>query len=192
MNHMTLDGVIQAPGRPDEDTRCGFTYGGWAAPSADDLTGKAMGDRMAAGGGLRGWLFGRRTYDDLLSYWTQQPDSPFGAALINARKYVVSSTLEEPLPWPNSTLLSGDPAEAVAAVKGQSDGVLAVMGSGSLIQALLPHNLVDEFLLMIHPLVLGTGRRLFPEGAHVSLRLTNTLTTATGVVIVTYEPKGVR
>ena len=146
-----------------------------------------MSERMAAGGGLAGWLFGRRTYDDLLSYWNQQPESPFGPMLNNSPKYVASTTLTEPLPWPNSTLLRGDIADAVGALKAQSDGVLAMMGSGELIGSLMAAGLIDEYLLMIHPLVLGTGRRLFPEGVGVSLRLTDSATTATGVVIASYE-----
>ncbi|HEY6396906.1 MAG TPA: dihydrofolate reductase, partial [Solirubrobacteraceae bacterium] len=122
MNHVTLDGVMQAPGRPEEDTRGGFTYGGWGrlSETPDDAVGKAMGERMAAGGGLGGWLFGRRTYEDLLSYWNQQPDSPFGPALNNSPKYVASTTLIAPLPWPNSTLLHGDLADAVGKLKAQS------------------------------------------------------------------------
>lgn len=190
MNHVTLDGVMQAPGRPEEDTRGGFTQGGWAQLSEipDEAVGKAMGERMAAGGGLVGWLFGRRTYEDLLRYWNQQPDSPFGPMLNNAPKYVASTTLEEPLPWPNSTLLSGDVGGAVGALKAQSDGVLAMMGSGELIGSLMVAGLIDEYLLMIHPLVLGTGRRLFPDGVHASLRLTDSVATTTGLVIATYEP----
>ena len=190
MNHVTLDGVMQAPGRPEEDTRSGFTHGGWAhlSETPDDAVGKAMSERMAAGGGLAGWLFGRRTYEDLLSYWNQQPDSPFGPMLNNSPKYVASTTLTEPLPWPNSTLLQGDIADAVGALKAKSDGVLATMGSGKLIGSLMAGGLIDEYLLMIHPLVLGSGRRLFSEGVHVSLRLTDSVTTATGVVIATYEP----
>jgi dihydrofolate reductase len=190
MNHMTLDGVMQGPGRPEEDTRGGFTQGGWGRRSepADDAVGKAMGERMAAGGGLAGWLFGRRTYEGLLSHWNQQPDSPFGPMLNSSPKYVASTTLKEPLPWPNSTLLHGDIADAVAALKAQSGGVLAIMGSGELIGSLMAADLIDEYLLMIHPLVLGTGRRLFPSVLHVSLRLTDSVTTATGVVIATYEP----
>jgi dihydrofolate reductase len=190
MNHVTLDGVMQGPGRPDEDTRGGFSHGGWASRSAmpGDAAGKAMGERMAAGGGLAGWLFGRRTYEDLLSYWNQQPDSPFGPLLNNAPKYVASTTLTDPLPWPNSTLLRGDIADAVGRLKARSDGVLAIMGSGELIGSLMVADLIDEYLLMIHPLVLGTGRRLFPENVYVPLRLTDSVTTATGVVIATYEP----
>lgn len=190
MNAVTLDGVMQGPGRPDEDTRGGFTQGGWArrAQTPDDAVGKAMGERMAAGGGLAGWLFGRRTYEGLLSYWNQQPDSPFGPMLNNAAKYVASTTLTEPLPWPNSTLLRGEIADAVGTLKAQSDGVLAIMGSGELIGSLMAADLIDEYLLMIHPLVLGTGRRLFPAGVQAPLRLANSVTTATGVVIATYEP----
>jgi len=189
MNHVTLDGVMQGPGRPDEDTRGGFSQSGWGNLSEmpGDAVGKAMGARMAAGGGLAGWLFGRRTYEDLLSYWNQQPDSPFGPMLNNAPKYVASTTLAEPLPWPNSTLLRGDIADAVGTLKAQSDGVLAIMGSGELIGSLMAAGLIDEYLLMIHPLVLGSGRRLFPEGAHASLRLSDSVTTAGGVVIANYE-----
>lgn len=189
MNHVTLDGVMQGPGRADEDTRGGFTQGGWShrSATAGDAAGKAMGDRMAAGGGLAGWMFGRRTYEGLLAYWNAQ-GGPFKDALNNSPKYVVSATLEEPLPWPNSTLLRGDIADAVGALKAQSGGVLAIMGSGVLIGSLMAADLIDEYLLMIHPLVLGTGRRLFPGGVHVSLRLTDSVATATGVVIATYEP----
>ena len=190
MNHVTLDGVMQGPGRPDEDTRGGFTQGGWGrgAETPDDAMGKAMGERMAAGGGLTGWLFGRRTYEGLLSYWNQRPDSPFGPMLNSAPKYVASTTAAEPLPWPNSTLLHGDIADAVGALRAQSGGVLAIMGSGELIGSLMAAGLIDEYLLMIHPLVLGAGRRLFPGGVQVRLRLTGSVTTAVGVVIATYEP----
>ena len=191
MNHVTLDGVMQAPGRPGEDPRGGFTHGGWAnrSETPDEAIGKAMGERMAAGGGLAGWLFGRRTYEDLLGYWNQQSDSPFGAMLTNAHKYVASTTLNEPLPWPNSTLLRGDLADSVGLLKAQAAGVLAIMGSGELIGALMAGGLIDEYLLMIHPLVLGTGRRLFPDGAHARLRLTHSVATATGVLIATYQPE---
>jgi dihydrofolate reductase len=189
MNHVTLDGVMQGPGRADEDTRGGFTQGGWASWSVtpDDATGKTMGERMAAGGGLTGWLFGRRTYEDLLATWNAR-GGPFKDALNNTPKYVASTTASEPLPWPNSTLLHGDTVAAVRALKAQAGGVLAIMGSGVLIGSLMTADLIDEYLLMIHPLVLGTGRRLFPAGVHVSLRLTGSVTTAAGVVVATYEP----
>lgn len=189
MNHLTLDGVIQGPGRPDEDTRGGFTQGGWAQRSmtAGDAAGKAMGERMTAGGGFAGWLFGRRTYADLLASWNRQ-GGPFKEALNTAPKYVASTTLKEPLPWPNSTLLRDNIPEAVRALKAQTTGVLAIMGSGELIASLMAIDLIDEYLLMIHPLILGMGRRLFPENMRVQLRLTNCTTTPTGVVIATYEP----
>ncbi|HWD65980.1 MAG TPA: dihydrofolate reductase family protein [Solirubrobacteraceae bacterium] len=189
MNHVTLDGVMQAPGRPEEDTRGGFAYGGWAQvpDGPDEAAGDAMGERITAGGGLAGWLFGRRTYEDLLSYWNRQPDSPFGPMLNSSPKYVASNTLEEPLPWPNSTLLRGNIADAVRKLKEQSAGVLAIMGSGELIGCLSAAGVIDEYLLMIHPLVLGSGRRLFPEGVHQSLRLAGSLTTPSGLLIATYQ-----
>jgi dihydrofolate reductase len=189
MNHLTLDGVMQGPGRPEEDTRGGFTHGGWGSRSAspDDACGKAMGERMAAGGGLAGWLFGRWTYQQLLSTWTSRPDNPFASALNNTPKYVVSTTLSEPLPWPNSTLLRGEVRHTVGALKAGSGGVLAIMGSGALIASLMAAGLIDEYLLMIHPLVLGSGQRLFTEDVNLALRLTGSATTATGIVIATYE-----
>ncbi len=190
MNHLTLDGVMQGPGRPDEDTRDGFAEGGWASRSAaaGDAAGQAMGERMAAGGGLAGWLFGRRTYDDLLAHWNRE-GGPFKDALNQTPKYVVSTTLTEPLPWPNSTLLRGDIREAVRTLKAQTSGVLAIMGSGRLIEVLMPAGVIDEYLLMIHPLILGTGRRLFPEKVKLPLRLTECVTSSAGVVIATYEPE---
>jgi dihydrofolate reductase len=190
MNHVTLDGVMQGPGRADEDTRGGFRHGGWGQRSEappDDVLQNAMGERMAAGGGLSGWLFGRRTYVDLLNHWNAQPDSAFGPMLNSTPKYVVSSTLAEPLPWPNSTLLRGAIADAVRELKAHTDGVLGIMGSGELIDALMAADLIDEFLLMIHPLVLGSGRRVFAEERDVSLRLLESTHTSNGVVIAAYE-----
>jgi dihydrofolate reductase len=136
---------------------------------------------------MAGWLFGRVTYHQLLTTWNAR-GGPFKDALNNSPKYVASNTLEEPLPWPNSTLLRGDIADAVRALKAQSSGVLAIMGSRVLIGSLMAANLIDEYLLMIHPLVLGTGQRLFPEGVHSSLRLIESNASATGVVIAIYEP----
>ncbi len=190
MNHVTLDGVMQAPGRVDEDTRGGFAHGGWGSRSAspDDAAARAMGERMAAGGGLKGWLFGRRTYEDLLATWNAR-GGPFKDGLNNTPKYVASTTLSEPLPWPNSTLLRGDVAEAVGALKTQVEGVLAIMGSGELTNALMRADLIDEYLLFIHPLVLGTGRRLFAEGTPPrTLQLVGSTTSTTGIVVATYEP----
>jgi dihydrofolate reductase len=189
MNHVTLDGVMQGPGRPDEDTRGGFAHSGWAlrTPANGEAAGQAMGERMAAGGGLAGWLFGRRTYEDLLAVWNAR-GGPFKDGLNNTPKHVASTTLRDPLPWPNSTLLHGDTVEAVRALKSQSDGVLGIMGSGVLVKSLMAANLIDEYLLMIHPLVLGSGRRLFPKGAEAALRVANGVITPSGMLIVSYEP----
>jgi truncated hemoglobin YjbI/dihydrofolate reductase len=188
INHVTLDGVMQAPGRPDEDTRGGFEHGGWSPPYGDEVMGAAMGARMAESGGL---VLGRRTYEDLLGYWNTHTDSPFAEALNNAAKYVASRTLSEPLPWPHSTLLRGDAADAVAELKVQPGKDLHVMGSAELIQALMRADLIDEYMLLIHPLVLGSGLRLFPDSTRLAtLRLTDSVPTTTGVVITTYQPAG--
>jgi dihydrofolate reductase len=182
---LTLDGVMQAPGRPDEDRRGGFDRGGWAQPYNDPVMGRVAAEGMAKEGSL---LLGRRTYEDFFSFWPKQPDNPFTEALDNTRKYVASTTTEEPLPWRNSTLLKGDAADAVAELKRQSDGDLTVLGSGELVQSLRRRDLIDEYMLLIHPLVLGTGRKLFPDGGPpAELRLADTVTTTTGVIIATYQ-----
>jgi dihydrofolate reductase len=186
INHLTLDGVMQAPGRPDEDRRGGFEHGGWARPYGDEVMGRVMGEGMAKGGAL---LLGRRTYEDFAAFWPKQRDNPFTPVLNERRKYVASRTLQEPLPWVNSTLLEGDAADAVARLKQEQDDDLGVLGSGELVQSLMRRNLVDQYLLTIHPLVLGSGRRLFTDGgAYASLRLVDAITTTTGVVIATYQP----
>jgi dihydrofolate reductase len=182
--HLTLDGVMQAPGRPDEDTRGGFEHGGWAIPNNDEVMARVMGEGMARGGPL---LFGRRTYEDFYGFWPHQKDNPFTDVLNEVEKFVASRTLTDPLPWNNSTLLKGDAAETVKELKEQPGEDIGVMGSGELVQSLIRHRLVDEYLLMIHPLVLGSGRRLFPEGVHSSLRLVDSVATTTGVVIATYR-----
>ncbi len=186
MNHISLDGVMQGPARPDEDTRGGFSLGGWAV--TDEAAGRAMGERMSAGGGLAGWIFGRRTYEDVLGQWTRRTDSSFGDALVGSAKYVATTRPQEPLAWPNSTMLPGDVPEAVAQLKGRTDGVLGIMGSGRLIRTLLAHDLIDEFLLLINPCVLGSGQRLFPEGTPPArFRCLDAHTGAAGLVIATYE-----
>jgi dihydrofolate reductase len=185
-NHLTLDGVMQAPGRPDEDVRGRFEHGGWALPYNDEVMGRVMGEGMARGGPL---LLGRRTYEDFYGFWPKQKDNPFTEVLNNVRKYVASTTLEEPLPWSNSTLLEGDAAEAVVRLKEQLGKDIGVLGSGALVQSLMRRNLIDEYVLLIHPLVLGSGRRLFPDGGpFAALRLVDSVTTTTGVVITTYQP----
>jgi dihydrofolate reductase len=192
LNNVTLDGVMQAPARPDEDRRDGFGYGGWTRPYQDAVMAERMAQGMARdrarGGGL---LLGRRTYEDFYRVWPSRTDNPYTEVLNNTQKYLVSSTLAEPLPWQNSTLLAGDAAQAVARLKQQQpDRDLMILGSGALIRSLLPHQLIDEFVLMIHPLVLGSGQRLFPQGTAVALRLTDSVITTTGVVIATYQPAG--
>jgi len=182
---LTLDGVMQAPGRPDEDTRGGFAHGGWALPYFDPVLASAASEGMAQTPAL---LLGRRTYEDFYAVWPERIDNPFTEFLNHATKYVASTTLSEPLPWSNSTLLRGDVAAAVAALKEQPGQDLLILGSGELIQSLVRRHLVDEYVLSIHPLVLGAGRRLFPDGSpSTALRLVDTKTTTTGVVIATYR-----
>ena len=181
---LTLDGVMQAPGRRDEDTRGGFEHGGWALPYGDEVMGRAMGERMGGGGSI---VLGRRSYEDLFEVWSERKDNPYSEALNRTQKYVASRTLAEPLPWENSTLLEGDATEAVAKLKEETEH-LTVIGSGELVGSLMKRGLVDEYLLLIHPLVLGSGRRLFPDGVFASLRLVGSVTTTTGVVIATYRP----
>lgn len=185
--NLTLDGVMQSPSHPDEDRRGGFDQGGWAPPFFDSVMADAAADGIAKGGAL---LFGRRTYEHFASVWPNQPeDDPFASVLNNRQKYVASRTLEEPLAWRNSTLLRGDAADAVARLKQQPGKDLVVLGSGELVQSLMRRNLVDEYVLLIHPLVLGAGRHLFPgNGASAALRLVGTRTTTTGVLIATYQP----
>jgi dihydrofolate reductase len=186
INHLTLDGVMQSPGRRDEDTRGGFAHGGWGSRSSDDEMLRAVYGRVDESGGLR-LLLGRWTYEEMLGYWNTQ-DSPFKQGLNSAPKYVASRTLREPLPWPNSTLLAGEAGDAVAQLKQEAEGDLFVMGSGGLIATLTGRGLIDEYLLLIHPLVLGTGRRMFADGLPpADLRLVDTKSTARGVLIATYE-----
>ncbi|NUT32877.1 MAG: dihydrofolate reductase [Hamadaea sp.] len=183
--HLTLDGVMQGPGSPDEDRRGGFTLGGWAAIDDPEI-GRKAGEGMA---GTEGVLLGRQTYEDFHSFWPHQTDgNQFTAFLDKTTKYVVSTTLTEPLPWQNSTLLR-DPVAGVAALRDRPGESVVLLGSGQLLRALLAHDLVDELQLMIHPVVLGTGRRLFADDEHVARwRLAGAETTTSGVVMTTYRP----
>ncbi|WP_433280386.1 dihydrofolate reductase family protein [Micromonospora sp. CA-244673] len=184
--NVSLDGVMQAPGRPDEDTRDGFTRGGWAVPHNDPVLGRKMGEGMASTGAL---LLGRRTWADFAGYWPRQTGNPFTPVLDALPKYVASTTLDEPLPWVNSHLLKGDVIEAVRELKAQPGPDIAVLGSGALVRSLRRHGLVDAYVLLVHPVVLGGGRRLFDPGDEPgALRLTDSVTTTTGVVIARYEP----
>lgn len=189
INNLTLDGVMQAPARPDEDPRDGFAHGGWALPYNDAVMGRVMAGMMSEGTARGGsLLLGRRTYEDFYAVWPNRKDNPYTEVLNSTQKYVASTTLKEPLPWRNSTLLKGDAAEAVARLKQQPGADIGILGSGELIQSLMRRNLIDEWTLLIHPLVLGSGRRLFPDGGpFTALRLVNSVTTTTGVVIATYQ-----
>jgi dihydrofolate reductase len=178
---LTLDGVMQAPGRPDEDQRGGFRHGGWAVPYA---AMEASGHNTAT----TSLLLGRRTYEDFYAVWPKRTDSSNTEVLNTTQKYVASTTLSEPLPWSNSTLLSGDAIEAVARLKKELNKDLVVLGSRELVQSLMRHNLIDEYVLLIHPLVLGSGSRLFPEEhAVAALRLVDVKATPTGVVVAIYR-----
>jgi dihydrofolate reductase len=184
VENVTLDGVIQAPGRPDEDTRDGFPYGGWASPYMDQVAMEFMGRGFGSQSAL---LFGRRTYEDFAGYWPRQPDNPFTPVLNAATKYVASRTAPA-LAWENSELLAGEAASTVAALKDTDGPALTVLGSGELVRALVAAGLVEEFTLSIHPLVLGQGRRLFPSGLpRTGFTLVESVPTTTGVIIARYR-----
>jgi dihydrofolate reductase len=184
VNNLTLDGVMQAPARPDEDTRGGFTHGGWSIPYQDAVLGQKMGGMMASANGSL--LLGRRTYEDFFSVWPKRTNNPFTEHLNKVRKYVASRTLTEPLPWQNSVLLGGDAADTVAALKARSDESFTILGSGELIKSLVRRNLIDVYILLIFPVILGSGRRMFPDGESLRLRLLESVTTSKGVIIATY------
>lgn len=184
---VTLDGVMQAPGAPDEDRAGGFEHGGWQMPYFDEAAGAAIFEGMASSDGF---LMGRKTYEIMAPYWPSQPsEDPLAAQMNNLSKYVVSTTLEEPLEWSNSTLLKGGVETEVPKLKQQAGKDLQVIGSGELAYSLMQHGLVDEYRLMVHPVVLGSGKRLFKEGGtKIPLRLIDSKTSSTGVLILTYEP----
>jgi dihydrofolate reductase len=183
---LTLDGVMQGPGGPGEDDSDGFTFGGWSVNYWDDMMGEVMGAAMSAPFDL---VLGRKTYDIFAAYWPNAPEED-GKALNDATKYVASRS-RPALEWGPSELIEGDAAEGVAALK-QGDGPeLQVHGSGDLIQTLLRHNLVDEYRLWVFPVVLGSGKRLFSDGAvPAGLKLVDSVVSTTGVVIGTYQPAG--
>ena len=184
---VSLDGVMQAPGGADEDTEGGFRDGGWQMGYFDDVAGERIGASMAQTGAF---LLGRRTYEIFASYWPTQPDdNPFAKILNGLPKYVASTTLGEPLAWQNSTLLQGDVAKAVAELKEGEGGNIVVLGSGGLVQTLYENDLVDEYALMIHPIVLGSGKKLFRDVPKKPLKLADSVTTSTGVVMATYLPE---
>jgi dihydrofolate reductase len=184
---LTLDGVMQAPGGPEEDPSNGFAYGGWSMTYWDDVMARFQDHAMRGPFDL---VLGRKTYDLFAAYWPTAPDEAGGKPLNDATKYVASRGRPK-LDWSKSVLLEGDAAEAVAALKKTDGPELQVHGSGNLVQTLLRHNLVDLYRLWAFPLVLGSGKRLFSDGTiPAGLKLVDTTVSSTGVVIGTYEPAG--
>ena len=191
LSFITLDGVMQAPGGPEEDPTGGFKYGGWTAGYWDDFLGGVMDEQMAKPFDL---LLGRKTYEIFAAYWpyakSDDPDGPIAGKFNSAKKYVVSTTLEK-LDWSNSTLIKGDIVQEIKKLKQQNGPELQVHGSSNLIQTLLKHDLIDEFRLKIFPITLGTGKRLFGDGTiPAGLKLVDSKTSTTGVIVATYERAG--
>jgi dihydrofolate reductase len=183
---LTLDGVMQAPGDANEDRSGGFDQGGWQLAYFDEIFGSTIMEGLAATGGL---LLGRRTYEIFAAHWPNQPaEDPLAGTFNELPKYVVSTTMSEPLAWQNSTLIQGDAATEIAKLKDQSGKDIQVIGSGELVQTLIRHDLVDEYRLMIHPILLGSGKRLFREGSSPTrLRLVDSKASSTGVLILRYR-----
>jgi dihydrofolate reductase len=185
---MTLDGVIQAPGQANEDTTGGFAHGGWHVGYFDDLAQRRVVDSVVTAGGF---LLGRRTYEIFAAHWpnASEEEQVLAEPLNTKPKYVASRTLTEPLEWQNSTVLQGDVPEAVAGLKQEDGEDLHVIGSSELVQTLFERDLVDEFRVMIDPVVVGGGKRLFrDDGGLRPLRLVDGQVTTTGVIIATYAP----
>ena len=186
---MSLDGVVQAPGAADEDTTGGFQHGGWHLRYFEDLSMQWVVENLTAAGGF---LLGRRTYEGFAAHWpnASEEEEQVVAEPLNTRpKYVASRTLTEPLEWQNSTVLQGDVAEAVATLKQEDGGDLLVIGSTQLVQTLIERDLVDEFRVMIDPLVVGGGKRIFrDDGVLRPLRLVDSKVTTTGASVATYAP----
>jgi dihydrofolate reductase len=184
---LTLDGVMQAPGGPEEDPTGGFEHGGWSANYWDDVMFQRMGEAMSNPFDL---LLGRKTYEIFAAHWPYVTDDPFAEKLTSATKYVASRTLDK-LEWQNSSLIDGDVAEQVERLKEEAGPEIQVHGSSNLIQTLLQRELVDEYRLWIFPVVLGGGKRLFADGAiPAGLKLVDSTTSTTGVLITTYEQAG--
>ena len=182
LEHISLDGVIQAPGGPDEDTSGGFAYGGWIAPYSDEMLGTALRGQMNKPFDL---LLGRKTFDIWAPYWPFHGD--IWPNVNTATKYIASNTLTSG-EWQPSVFLSGDIAGKVAKIKQQPGPDLHVWGSGNLIQTLIKHDMVDVFWLMIYPLTLGDGKRLFSDGTiPMSYKVTESIVTPSGIIVMNYE-----
>jgi dihydrofolate reductase len=186
IEHLTLDGIYQAPARPDEDTRNGFRHGGWSIAGNDQKMQEIINRYMVGGWSL---LAGRTTYEDLFEAWSvRQPSNPMTLALTRVQKFVTCHDFNYNPLWENSVLLVGDATETVAKLKKEHDKTLVIFGSGALVRSLMQQRLVDEFVLMFHPLVLGEGRRFFDnEAPFTKLKLTDETITDTGVIITTYQ-----
>ncbi len=183
LTFVTLDGVMQGPGGPTEDTSGGFAHGGWTVPYFDEALGETMGEQMGRPFDL---LLGRKTFDIFASYWPQQSENPFE----EVTKYVVSNTLTEHS-WQKSVFLAGDVVEKIRALKQEAGPDLQVHGSGLLIQTLLKHDLVDELWLKIFPVTVGAGKRLFGEGViPAAFTLSETKVSPSGVIIASYKRAG--
>jgi dihydrofolate reductase len=186
VENISLDGVMQAPMGPEEDTRGGFARGGWAAAYTDQVMIEYM---TADAGGDGCLLLGRRTYQNMAANWPHMPaDNPFTERINAMPKFVASTTLTAPLAW-NATPLDGKLADAIEAVRATDGPDLTVLGSGVLVQALREHDLVDSYVLSIYPLLLGSGLRLFPDGAPADLTLVDSTTTTTGVTIARFSAR---
>ncbi len=183
---MSLDGVVQAPGDPDEDRDGGFEHGGWQRPYFDEIFVQQAGPGMST---THAQLFGRRTFEKMAAFWpTQSDDDPFAKHLNHVQKYVASRTLTE-TSWGPTTILSGDVPSQVRELKERDNGTISVLGSPGLVQTLMAHDLVDEYAIAIHPVVLGSGKKLFRDAEQVRrLDLVGSVTTTTGVLMTTYRP----
>jgi dihydrofolate reductase len=183
---LSLDGVMQSPGDPEEDTEGGFRHGGWLRQYFDEVLATQSAKGMAA---TDAYLFGRKTYEKMAAFWPNAPaDDPYAKHLNNTPKYVASRTLDS-VDWEGSELIDGDVAEFVAELKAQEGGNIAVLGSGDLVQTLIAHDLVDEYYLIVFPILLGGGKRLFRDADDATkLELVESVTTGTGGLILTYRP----
>jgi dihydrofolate reductase len=184
---VTLDGVMQGLGGPEEDREDGFDHGGWGAPFGDEVLAQQAGQGI---GHTSAYVFGRKTYEHMPAHWpNESADNPIAASLNATPKYVATTTLrQQDLGWANCHVIDGDVVEAVQRLKAEGDGFVTVLGSGVLVQTLIANDLIDIYRIMLHPLVLGTGKRLFREYTNpLRLRLTGSTPTTTGVLLLTYE-----
>ncbi|MEV1175583.1 dihydrofolate reductase family protein [Nonomuraea sp. NPDC049784] len=184
--NISLDGVVQGPARPDEDTRGGFTHGGWGASHQDEVLAQEMAKGMSGPGDM---LLGRRTWQDFITAWAHREDgNPYTTRMNAVTKYVASATLDDASAWHNSVLLRGDATQAVAELKAQDGNDLGIVGSAALVRSLHAAGLIDHYTLVVHPLTLGSGTRMFEGPAPLTqYRLTSSVTTTKGVIVAHYD-----